>query len=51
MNEKLKIRVHPSSFRVQVNPDNSREMSALNIFIIQSEYPAKKWLHFEETMV
>ena len=53
MNEKFQYRTRPPravlknfefivSERVQVNPDNSRAMSALTFFIIQLSYTASK---------
>ena len=53
MNEKFQYRTRPPSAvlknfefivseRVQVNPDNSRAMSALTLIIIQIEYTTSK---------
>ena len=50
MSEKFQYRTRPVlknfefivSERVQVNPDNSRAMSALTFFIIQIEYTVSK---------
>ena len=62
MNEKFRYRTRPPSAvlknfsfivsaRVQVNPDNSRAVSALTLFIIQIEYTASKNFESAKAMV